>query len=145
MAAASSTAASLHGDDAMAAAPSTATKQPLLDSAGGRPGFGSARGSSSLAAAGVLAVFYASLLVLSLVNRGGGEGEALEAVFLALHYAAHLGTWPPRPSSRTRSGLGPARATKWVVLFGPARHDRAYTVPCSGRVMGPSGGTTRHD
>jgi hypothetical protein len=52
-------------------------------------------------------------------------------------------------TSRTRcgrrwSGLGLARATKWVVLFGPARHGWAYTVPCSGRGLGPSGGTTRH-
>jgi hypothetical protein len=38
-------------------------------------------------------------------------------------------------------GLGPARATKWVVLFGLARHGRAYTLSCSERVMGPSGGT----
>jgi hypothetical protein len=42
------------------------------------------------------------------------------------------------------SGLGLARATKWAVLFGPARHGRAYTVPCSGRGLGPSGGTARH-
>jgi xyloglucan fucosyltransferase len=41
-------------------------------------------------------------------------------------------------------GLGLARATKWAVLSGSARHDRAYTVPCSGRSLGPSGGTARH-
>jgi hypothetical protein len=32
---------------------------------------------------------------------------------------------------------------KWAVLFGPARHGRAYTVPCSERGMSPSGGTAR--
>jgi hypothetical protein len=41
-------------------------------------------------------------------------------------------------------GLGPARATKWAVLFGPARHGRASTVPCSESYLGPSGGTARH-
>jgi hypothetical protein len=42
-------------------------------------------------------------------------------------------------------GLGLTRATKWAVLFGPARHDRVYTVPCSGRGLSPSDGTARHD
>lgn len=66
-------------------------KQPLLDRAGGRAGVRVGAGFVvALAASGVLAAFYASLLVLSLVNRGGGEGEALEAVFLALQCAAHL-------------------------------------------------------
>jgi hypothetical protein len=46
---------------------------------------------------------------------------------------------------RRWSGLGLARGTKWAVLFGPARHGRAYIVPCSGRGLGPSGGTARHD
>ncbi|XP_066311892.1 ABC transporter C family member 14-like [Miscanthus floridulus] len=60
-------------------------KQPLLDRAVVvRVGAGFV---VALAASGVLAAFYAVLLVLSLVNRGG---EALEAVFLALQCAAHL-------------------------------------------------------
>ncbi|CAD6238488.1 unnamed protein product [Miscanthus lutarioriparius] len=69
-------------------------KQPLLD----RDGVHGDRGRAvvvrvgagfvvALAASGVLAAFYAVLLVLSLVNRGG---EALEVVFLALQCAAHL-------------------------------------------------------
>jgi len=60
-------------------------KQPLLDRAVVvRVGAGFV---VALAASGVLAAFYAVLLVLSLVNRGG---EALEVVFLALQCAAHL-------------------------------------------------------
>ena len=60
-------------------------KQPLLDRAVVvRVGAGFV---VALAASGVLAAFYAVLLVLSLVNRGG---EALEAVFLALQCVAHL-------------------------------------------------------
>ncbi|XP_062198470.1 ABC transporter C family member 14-like isoform X2 [Phragmites australis] len=43
----------------------------------------------ALAASAVLAAFYAVLLVLSVVARGGG-GKALEVVFLALQLAAHL-------------------------------------------------------
>jgi hypothetical protein len=41
-------------------------------------------------------------------------------------------------------GLELARAAKWVVLFGPARHGRASTVPCSGSYLGTSGGPARH-
>uniref|UniRef100_A0A0E0JIA9 ABC transporter C family member 13 n=1 Tax=Oryza punctata TaxID=4537 RepID=A0A0E0JIA9_ORYPU len=45
----------------------------------------------ALAASLALAVFYAVLLVLSLVTRGGGGGgDVLEPVFLALQCAAHL-------------------------------------------------------
>ncbi|XP_062210491.1 ABC transporter C family member 14-like [Phragmites australis] len=43
----------------------------------------------ALAASAVLATFYAVLLVLSVVSRSG-EGEVLEAVFLALQFGAHL-------------------------------------------------------
>jgi hypothetical protein len=110
---------SLNSDDAMAAATSTqhlyTAMTPWLRRPQRRqssrcwtgPGFGSAPGSSSLAAAGVLAAFYASLLVLSLVNRGGGEGEALEAVFLALHCAAHLAAAAVvAHEKRARAGTG---------------------------------------
>lgn len=69
-----------------------AEKQPLLErgeAAAVRVGAGFV---VALAASAVLAAFYAVLLVLSLATRGGGEGEALvEAVFLALQCAAHLG------------------------------------------------------
>jgi ATP-binding cassette subfamily C (CFTR/MRP) protein 1 len=45
----------------------------------------------ALAASAILAGFYAVLLVLSVVARGGGRyHQVLEAVFLALQFAAHL-------------------------------------------------------
>jgi hypothetical protein len=53
--------------------------------------------------------------------------------------------WPDALPKEMEHGLGLARATKWAVLFGPARPGRAYTVPGSGRGLGPSGGTARHD
>jgi hypothetical protein len=39
-------------------------------------------------------------------------------------------------------GLGLTRYNKWAVLFGPARHDRTSTVPCSGSCLDPSDGMT---
>ncbi|OEL26000.1 ABC transporter C family member 14 [Dichanthelium oligosanthes] len=84
-----------HGGGATLNGGGGADKEPLLDRGDGpqaavmvRVG---ARFVVALAASAVLAVFYAVLLVLSLVTRGGREGEALEAVFLALQCAAHLG------------------------------------------------------
>jgi hypothetical protein len=41
--------------------------------------------------------------------------------------------------------LGLARATPWAVLFGPARHEWAGSVPCSAGVVSPSGGPARPD
>jgi hypothetical protein len=45
----------------------------------------------------------------------------------------------------TTAVLGPARASPWAVLSGPARHGWAGSVPCSAGVGSPSGGTARHD
>jgi hypothetical protein len=41
-------------------------------------------------------------------------------------------------------GLGLARLCKWVVLTGPARHDRPLTVSCSCKGWSPLGGPARH-
>ncbi|CAO2202878.1 unnamed protein product [Urochloa humidicola] len=64
-------------------------KQPLLDRGGeAAPAVRVGAGFVvALAASAVLAAFYAALLALSLVLRGGG---ALEAAFLALQCLAHL-------------------------------------------------------
>jgi hypothetical protein len=39
--------------------------------------------------------------------------------------------WQDALREEVERGLSLARATKWVVLFGPARHGRVYTVSCS--------------
>ncbi|XP_004968719.1 ABC transporter C family member 14 [Setaria italica] len=69
-----------------------ADKEPLLDRGDGRAAVAVRVGAGfvvPLAVSAVLAAFYAVLLVLSLVTRSGGEGEALEAAFLVLQCAAH--------------------------------------------------------
>ncbi|CAO2203471.1 unnamed protein product [Urochloa humidicola] len=75
----------LNGDD----------KRPLLDRSDRQPAARVRVGAGfvvALAASAVLAAFYAVLLALSLVlRRRGAGGGALEAAFLALQCAAHLG------------------------------------------------------